>query len=286
MQIGNHGHSHAQGVTAGRMMARAEGANTEAATKGQRIVARNDKDDDGMLSVSELKDTKLGRRMSVERFGSIDTNGDEKLDASELDAAKRARHGSAMKESVLNAQLADHLTEKVEIDKQPDVATLVMQRLDGDDSGGLNSEEIAGTRLAEIIGSEFYQIDADKNGALDKAELGGFIANYLTGSSAVAAGEPETDDEVAEIAQTTEAVEAAEDAEDAVDATSDVEGTIVAPNTDAIPQGTDAPEPDDSAPLAVSSAAAYANNIRMAFEAALKILQDGPQQNPYMDVTQ
>ena len=236
-----------------------------------------------MLSVSELSDTKLGRRMSVERFANIDANGDEKLDASELDAAKRARHGSAAKESALNAQLADHLTEKIEIEKQPDVATLVMQRLDGDESGGLNSEEIAGTRLAEIIGGEFYQIDADKNGTLDKAELGGLIANYLTGNSAVAAGEPETDNDVAEITETTETADAADVAEDT---TSDIESTIVAPNTDAIPQGADAPEPDDSAPPAISSAAAYANNIRMAFEAALKILQDGPQQNPYMDVTQ
>lgn len=45
------------------MMHRAMG--TDEPTKGEKIVARLDQDDDGMLSPAELKDTKLGHASGV-----------------------------------------------------------------------------------------------------------------------------------------------------------------------------------------------------------------------------
>ena len=132
--------------------------------------------------------------MTVDRFARIDANDDGMLDAGELDSIKLRghghghgyghMHGSDMTKKVVNAQFANYLTEQVEdVDVGTDIASRIMHELDGDHSGGLNSEEIAGTRLAQLIGGDFFDIDADKNGALSEQELADFVTNYLLGGA-------------------------------------------------------------------------------------------------------
>ncbi|MGR3291865.1 MAG: hypothetical protein ACU0C9_11830 [Paracoccaceae bacterium] len=188
----NHGVAHSAITQRIQMMHRA--MDTDQPTKGEKIVAHLDQDNDGMLSPAELKDTKLGKNMTVDRFARIDANDDGMLDAGELDSIKLRghghghgyghMHGSDMMKNVVNAQFANYLTEQVEdVDVGTDIASRIMHELDGDHSGELNSEEIAGTRLAQLIGGVFFDIDADKNGALSEQELADFVTNYLLGGA-------------------------------------------------------------------------------------------------------
>ena len=113
-------------------------------SRGERLVARNDQNNDGKLSTAELQGTKLGRRMSVDKFARLDRNDDGMLEASELDR-KRARRseGPSMMEQVVVARFADFLAAKPEPQPKPDaskIAEAVLARLDKDDSAGLNSE--------------------------------------------------------------------------------------------------------------------------------------------------
>ena len=58
-------------------------------SRGERLVARNDQNNDGKLSAAELEGTKLGRRMSVDRFARLDRNDDGMLEAYALKNGKR-----------------------------------------------------------------------------------------------------------------------------------------------------------------------------------------------------
>ncbi|MCG6901133.1 MAG: hypothetical protein LJE68_00490, partial [Rhodobacter sp.] len=109
----SHGHAHAHGHMHGP-------------SRGERLVARHDQNDDGKLGIDELADTRLGRRMSVARFARIDTDGDAMLSAAELDNVKRGRGGAAMKEAAMRARYADYLVQQVENTKaETDIATRV-----------------------------------------------------------------------------------------------------------------------------------------------------------------
>ncbi|CUH63171.1 hypothetical protein TG4357_00516 [Thalassovita gelatinovora] len=59
---------------------------TQESTRGEKLVARLDQDQDGGISAEELKDTRLGRRMSVDTFSKIDDDNDGKLTADEIDS--------------------------------------------------------------------------------------------------------------------------------------------------------------------------------------------------------
>ena len=160
----------------------------EGASRGERLVARLDADEDGALGIAELAGSRLGKHMTLDRFARLDTNGDDKLDAAELDSLRRGERGPAGRETAMRAQYAAWLAETVE-PAGDDVAGQVIDLLDTDGNGRLNSEEIAGTRLAQIIGGDFYRLDGDRNGALDTAELADFLAERLTAPEEVAATE-------------------------------------------------------------------------------------------------
>jgi len=281
MQLESHAHGHFHHRKALQAFAdRNEGAHQNRPSRGERIVARLDQNDDGQLGISELADTKFGRRMSVDGFARLDRNGDSMLDAAELDKGMFRRRGSAMIEAAMRARFADHLAEKLpDNDAEDDVASMVIQRLDADESGALNSEEIAGTRLAKAIGGEFYNIDADKNGALDKAELSNFIAGHLSGRPGdVAEIETETanDDDVEDGRTTVSASPAASDLpenpEVGVTPTAEpVSAPVAAASTDS---------------FATSAGAKYAEDIRNAFEAALEVLKEGSGEDSAADIVQ
>lgn len=290
MLVATHGQNHAIGrhhVAQSAQIMQREMA-SEGPSRGERLVARLDQDRDGALSPSELKDTKFGNRMSIDKFARLDANSDGMLEAGELDAMKKhgRKHenhtGPGMMESIVRAQYADYLAEKTDADDgMADVAARVIEKLDGDQSGGLNSEEIAGTRLAKLIAGDFYQIDADKNGALSRTELSGFIADHLLGQSSETIPDPADDGEVglailpgeAETEGTPET-----DASGPQLATSEVDGT---------PSATDpSPITQFNSVDAASSSAARTASIATAFEAALEILKNGSgTDNPY-DVVQ
>lgn len=185
MQMGVQGHriGHGFGAFGGQGGWRGM-AGESGQSRGERIVARLDGNDDGKLDIAELAESRLGRKMSVERFARTDTNGDLMLDAAEIDAMRRGKHGTAMREAAMRSRYAAYLAEKVEPRETDDgdVATELIRLLDGDGSGRLNSEEIAGTRLAQLIGGDFFEIDADRNGGLDRAELSGFLTQQLAGA--------------------------------------------------------------------------------------------------------
>ncbi|MCB1340865.1 MAG: hypothetical protein KDK24_07355 [Pseudooceanicola sp.] len=165
------------------------GQGGETMSRGERIVARLDSDQDGALSIAELAESRRGSKMTLERFAKIDANGDSKLDAAEIDATKRGRGGDAGREIAMRARW---LAERVEpAQSEPDLSAQVIGLLDSDGSGRLNSEEIAGTRLAELIGGDFYRLDADRNGGLDQQELALFLAERLTDSVTEPVGDPQ-----------------------------------------------------------------------------------------------
>ncbi len=259
-------------------------------SRGERVVARNDQNNDGKLSTAELQGTKLGRRMSIDRFARLDRNDDGMLEASELDRKKARRNeGPSMMEQVVVARFADFLAAKPEPQAKPDaskVAEAVLARLDKDDSAGLNSEEIAGTRLADKLGSGFYELDGDKNGALDKAELTSFISKAYLGEAVASAGAapPETDEdaEVDDIQATT-----SESGEPDV---SDVTTAADEPDTPKFEPGSGETVEIAEAPTTTgavsepSSSVAYADQVRASFEAALEVLKSGADQRSAYDV--
>ncbi len=259
-------------------------------SRGERLVARNDQNNDGKLSTAELQGTKLGRRMSVDRFARLDRNDDGMLEASELNRKKARRtDGPSMMEQVVVARFADFLAGKPEPQAKPDaskVAEAVIARLDKDDSSGLNSEEIAGTRLAEKLGSGFYELDSDKNGALDKKELTSFISKAYLGEAEADAEaiQPATGDatNVDDIQPTSldmakeDVPEAASRADASVAASSDPEPfeAVEVAETQASDRVVSEP----------SSSVAYADQIRASFEAALEVLKSGADQRSAYDV--
>lgn len=246
-------------------------------SRGERLVARHDQDNDGKLSPSELKDTRIGRRMSVDRFARLDKNDDGMLAAGELGGKKARRDdGPSLMERVMVARFADHMAEKVELETNgADIADAIMARLDGDESGGLNSEEIAGTRLAEKIGDGFYDLDGDKNGALDKAELNAFITNEYLGRSkgGMAADMPASDH--------------GGDGDDAdagdVAVAKTVETEDVAAADDPVAEANEVQQATSTG-SAGASQVAYVDQIRASFEAALEVLQNGSDQRSAYDV--
>ena len=272
-------------------------------SRGERLVARLDQDNDGKLSVGELKGTRLGEKMSVDRFARLDANDDGLLDAGELN--RKGRHhkdGPSDVERAMVAKFADLLTERVEPrNLGEEIAKEVLARLDADGSEGLNSEEIAGTRLAEAIGSDFYELDGDKNGALDVAELSAFINDeYLQAQESDEVDEggddhnegDESDEggDVGFIPAPTGPVDTGPAVTiDPVAAADPVTGTVapVAPDSVAAP---DPAEPEvSSGPVEFASPgpvlSSYAENLRSSFEKALAILQKGnEQQQSTLDV--
>lgn len=165
------------------------GQGVETMSRGERIVACLDSDQDGGLSIAELADSRRGSKMTLERFARIDTNGDSKLDAAEIDAMKRGRGGGAGREIAMRARWLAERAEPAQA--ETDLSAQVIGLLDSDGSGRLNSEEIAGTRLAELIGGDFYRLDADRNGGLDQQELALFLAEHLTESVTDPVGDTE-----------------------------------------------------------------------------------------------
>lgn len=276
MHIGSSGSGHAWGHAHANMR-EAMASRTEVSseqTKGERLVARIDGDNDNKLSINELRDTKLGRKLSVDRFAKMDSNSDGMLEASELDQAREARReakearsersfSTMSAESAVRANMAEYLMEKVD-DGSVDVAAQVMKGLDGDESGALNSEEIAGTRLAELLGDGFYALDADKSGALDKEELAGFIAEKMmerTGASAEA-------EEVAAVeeAEVSEELAAAEEAVIETQEVAAEEEVAAVETVDAV-EG--------------SRVSDYASRVQTAFENALEMLKGNESQQSF-----
>ncbi len=272
-----------------------------APSRGERVVARLDRDGDGAIGLGELQDTKLGRRMKVDHFARLDGNGDGALDAAEIDAGRGRGHkyghynhaqGPAMMESVVRANYADFLAQRMpaEDDGPRDVAARVIDRLDGDGSGALNSEEIAGTRLAGMIGDGFHALDADKNGALDEGELTGFVTEHLLGAPAEApeAAEDAETEGLADPVAAGEGVAAPEAADGIAPLTASADDAV----TDAAPDVTDGAEATGAAwaaaaaPAASGSAADQAQRIASAFETALEILRAGPGGSEPYDVVQ
>ncbi len=228
----------------------------ETATKkseSERFVTLNDSDNDGKLNINELRETKLGKRMSVERFAKLDANSDGMLEAKEFDQAEKSKdhrnHSNISMESAVRAKMANYLIAKVESDPASDVAQRVINGLDGDGSGGLNSEEIAGTKLAGLIGDTFFSLDADKSGALDQAELAGYIADRLS--------------DLAHSAIVSEPVSKLEDA--AVNDVIEEQATLPEVEENATPSTERNTE---------SSVSEYANRVKSAFETALEILKN------------
>lgn len=252
----------------------------EGPSRGERLVGRLDRDNDGKLGLSEIADSKLGRRMTVDRFARLDTNGDNALDARELGDrpgkglgwAWGARAREAMMQNVVTAQMADYLTQRVpEAMPGEDLVNAVIARLDADGSGALNSEEIAGTRLAEKIGAGFYDLDGDRSGTLDTAELGAFIRAEVLGLA-----DPATPPEaaaVADVATTDPVTETVTDApaELAENAETGQVGDAAETATVDVPAGTGAtPNP--------------AQAMLSAFETALQMIEDGQETRSTYDV--
>ncbi len=142
--------------------------------------------------------------------------------------------------------------------------------------------------MAQLIGGDFYQLDGDKNGALDKEELSGFVTSYLIGSpvgadvgvdpgaatgSTPENGSPSSDDAVTVPGATGHP----EDAQPAPPA-EDASGTSVAPAPVAAMPGA-----GDSAPM---SEASRTQRLASAFEAALEILKNGSDSEGALAVVQ
>lgn len=283
-------------------------------SRGERIVGRLDQDGDGKLGLNELADSRLGRNMSVARMAKMDANGDGMLEASEF----RGRGGNdsvpgaaaetsqppavlpipsaAKSENAIVAQMADYYTETVSLEDKVNaraaaLADEIVKRLDADGSGRLNTEEIAGTRLAEKIGEGFFELDADRNGGLDVDELFGFLFEEimtLAEERGLMPGEaeaPEADGLAG--AAGAEAVEP-------VSATGDeavvelVEEAASASDLDEVEEGDAAEAVEESAAAATTAASDFEltaeDLIKTAFENALKMIQEGQENRSTYDV--
>ena len=226
--------------------------------------------------------------MSVDRFARLDSNEDGMLEASELNrkSARRAA-GPSIVEQVVVARFADYLTAKPEAVVKPDgakVAEAVLARLDKDGSGGVNSEEIAGTRLAEKLGSGFYEADGDKNGALDKDELKTFISNAYLGEDEVGEGaDPVAVDDGAEGDVTASAVDANTPAVSAAPVEADEPATSdISSEPGEVVEASGAQS--TAAASEPTSSTSYADQVHASFEAALEVLKNGADQRSAYDV--
>lgn len=272
--VGLNGLGQAHGFGHGRMGANApwmaQGAAGQQPSRGARVVGKLDQDGDGKLGLNELKDTRFGSRLSVDRFAQLDTNQDGALDAAEIDAGRKSRHAV---ESAVTMQMRGGASAQI------------VAGLDRDQSGGLNSEEIAGTRLADLIGTGFGTVDANRNGALDATELSSFLAGALTapatadappaaGAQATTGTTPAAGETAAALSTATAAAAPGADADDAP-------GTVETGNeTDPADQAADAaaspvaPTPA-ATPSQGTSGVDQMSAITSSFEAALSLLQDG-----------
>ncbi len=209
--------------------------------------------------------------------------------------------------SAVTAKMADYYTEKVAtaptIEEQSlDVAKEIIRRLDSDMNGQLNSEEIAGTRLAEKIAEGFYGLDGDKTGTLDVDELYGFILDELKNQSVAEAVPGEVPEDNAEAAETPAETPAEIPAEAPVAAPEAAVAEPEAAPVEAPAETADAAiaaEPADAAPAEagtapidvmetvdyyVSPAMSAEERVIAAFEAALKTIQEGQEARSTYDV--
>lgn len=159
-------------------------------------------------------------------------------------------------------KLADHLASPASGQSVSEaLADAVITRLDGDQSGALNSEEIAGTHLADTIADGFYELDADQSGTLDRAELSGFLAHN---------GLAETEVADAQVVEVTPPEAVADDDEAELEelavAAEDVAGEDPAASTGATTL---------SAAVAPAPAPSYEQRMADAFETALETLNQG-----------
>lgn len=188
---------------------------------------------------------------------------------------------------VIMAKFADQLAG------QPDgtahgtgmVSTLISP-LDRDGSMSLSSEEIAGTRLGQMIGDGFASIDTDSNGSLNSDELLAFIGSHLTesvqqDSGAAQQSEPSGDlDPSAGIAEDS-AMVSAEDPTYAPPLADPAEGA--APDSpDAGP--VDGLAPHEETATETSIEGRYDDSVRMAFETALEVLNSGSPSTSALEV--
>ena len=256
--------------------------------RGDRLVARLDQNNDGKLSTGELQDTRLGNKISVDRFARLDKNGDGQLEASELNRKGKSQGnhhdgpnaGPSTTERALVAKFADLLAAPAKPPEPAnlgeDIAKALLTRLDKDGSGGLNSEEIAGSKLAEKIGGDFYELDGDKNGALDTAELSAFITSqFLDAEQGDEVDETDEADESDEVDETDE-VDEVDDDTDVAPLFSPVAGGVIVDTTIAPVEDVIAVSP--VSPASTTFESSYSDSIRSSFEAALELLQQGAEQ--------
>ena len=217
------------------------------------------------------------------------------------------KYGAEAMKNAMTTKMADYFTEKVSapptIEEQSlDVAKEIIRRLDADMNGSLNSEEIAGTRLAEKIAEGFYGLDGDKTGTLDVDELYGFILEELKNQTVAETVPDEASGDTAEAAETpaeapveapneapAEAPEAVvadpemAPAEEAVEAAAPVE---TAETPEAAPAEAAAAPIDvmETVDYYVSPAMSAEERIIAAFEAALRTIQEGQEARSTYDV--
>ena len=240
-------------------------------SRGERLVEKFDSDGNGKIAMAELEGTRLGKRMSVDRFARLDRDGDLELSADELNHGRRGKgyafgHFSKVAEASVLSQIADALAASAEAESQEDtLADLVIDRLDSDDSGALNSEEVAGTKLANLIGADFYTLDADKSGTLDKAELSELLREKVFGLTETPADDPEPEKVVAEVDDDAP-IDVGLPSEDVPTAAPDPTIAVLTPDT-----ANDAP----------SGTLSTNNRIASSFEAALQLLQNGQQTSTF-----
>lgn len=246
-------------------------------SRGERIVSRLDKDGDGKLGHTELAEGRIGKKMTVERFARLDGDADGMLSAAELDAGRpRGRGwgygGEEMMKNLVTAKMADYLTQKVPAALPgEDLVNAVIARLDADGSGALNSEEIAGTRLAERIGAGFYDLDADKSGTLDTAELGAFVRAEILGLAEPAAPKPAAPAPAAAETAPLEGAESIVGAE--VDDVAEVPGAAVAE------EGAEVVDVADA-----TGGLSPADQMLKSLETALKLIESGQETRSTYDV--
>ena len=179
----------------------------------------------------------------------------------------------ASSESVVLAKIADALAAKAEPEPAPageTLAKMLIERLDGDGSGALNSEEIAGTRLAEKIGDKFYGLDGDKSGTLDVAELRAFIEEAVLG-----------------LAEPADEAEDADDVEvDDDDAAASVVSAATSASASVAEELTELDDVGESDAVVTAAASSFVvdNEKLNGFEAALKLLEDSAENRQTYDV--
>lgn len=304
----------------GRWMSAASQPRTDTGpmSRGERIVGRLDQNGDGKLALNELAESKIGQKLTVARMAKMDANGDGMLEASEFgsrrsgeaadattapisdtDAAVPAAVPSETENAVI-AQMADYYTAPVrvldpEVDAKAEaLAKEIIKRLDADGSGKLNSEEIAGTRLAEKIGEGFYNLDADKSGGLDIDELFGFLYDEimtLAEERGLMPGEAEAPEADALAgaagAEAAETVAASGD-EAVVELVEEAASAVVVDEADAAEDTDVAEAVEESTATATTAPSDFELSaedlIKTAFENALKMIQEGQENRSTYDV--